>query len=329
MKILYFPPDGENVNGYTARFRNILSHYGNVNELYYKNIMMDVIKLNLFKYDVIFFNWLDSRLVNKEGRYSKFSIFKVLVRFALAKLVSKKTVFVRHNLFPHHTYGPDIDKVKNSVNFLEALCTYSIVHSPTCSTSKRYYVPHPLYQYPLLSIPYLEQKFEPNLFVFFGRIVKYKNLHDLITAFPTDKKLIIAGNYDDNDYVDYLKKLAGDNITISAGYISDDKARELLNRSQGVIISHSDVDMIVSGSFFYALTNHARVICVKSDFLSWAERQLGSECVICFNDLQNMTASLGEIPPRAEFTQQKLSQINYLFGDATIIESLDHVFSQE
>lgn len=329
MKILYFPPDGKNINGYTARFRNILTHYGSVNELFYKNIIKDILKLRFFKYDLIFFNWLDSRLINKNGRYSKFSILKVLVRYTLARLASKKIVFVKHNFYPHHTYIPDIDKVKKSVNFLESLCTYSIVHSPICTNKNRYYVPHPLYQYPILPAPFQKNIFEPNLYVFFGRIVKYKNLHDLIISFPCDKKLIIAGNYDDDEYVNYLKELAGDNITISEGYIADDKARELLDRSQGVIISHSDVDMIVSGSFFYALTNHARVICVKSEFLSWAESQLGPECVACFDNLRNLTASLDDVPPRIEFTQQKINKINDLFGDATIIKSLDYVFSQK
>lgn len=38
-------------------------------------------------------------------------------------------------------------------------------------------------------------------------------------------------------------------------YISDEKAKELLSTGAALIISHSDEDMIVSGSFFLRFDN--------------------------------------------------------------------------
>ncbi|HBQ2553448.1 TPA: hypothetical protein L7T53_005529, partial [Klebsiella variicola] len=123
------------------------------------------------------------------------------------------------------------------------------IHSPVVCGNKHHYIPHPLYIYPI--------KFTENSicssnddYYIFGRVVKYKKYEDVISAFPANKNLIIMGTCEDDEYKIMIQELCKNkkNVTFMPEYISDKRAKELLSKGAALIISHSDEDMIVSGS---------------------------------------------------------------------------------
>lgn len=65
------------------------------------------------------------------------------------------------------------------------------------------------------------------------------------------------GKCSDSTYLEELNILikAKNNIEILSEYISDEKAQELIMSSAGMLITHNDDDMIVSGSFFLCNIN--------------------------------------------------------------------------
>ncbi|MCZ9613180.1 hypothetical protein [Klebsiella pneumoniae] len=70
-------------------------------------------------------------------------------------------------------------------------------------------------------------------------------------AFPDNKKLIIAGGCEDREYLSFLEELIKNktNIIIKGYFLSDKDAENLIKGCNGLILSHSNEEMIVSGSF--------------------------------------------------------------------------------
>ncbi|HEI9848383.1 TPA: hypothetical protein SLN67_001372 [Serratia marcescens] len=318
MKILYYPKNN-GVNEYSNRFKTLLSKFGNIEGHTSKELLLSLTKFKFRKFDYAFVNWLESGLINKNGRISFYCLTKCYLKTWLFKLVSRRVVYVRHNFYPHAAVESDIKRARQYTDLLESLYDSVIVHSPVVSQDDKRYIPHPLYHSvipqgdvvpPLLS------------YVFFGRITKYKKLDQLIAAVPKSVKLTIAGSCDDAEYLNYLTGIAGDNIDVRAGFLSDDEAHLLINNSQGLIIAHSDSDMIVSGSFFYSLSSGVRVISVESDFLLWAEKELGRDIIVCFKDIASLGKGLSELKPRVRFDGKLNEVIGMNFSDETICNAL-------
>ncbi|OJT49837.1 hypothetical protein BSR04_00530, partial [Serratia plymuthica] len=92
--------------------------------------------------------------------------------------------------------------------------------------------------------------------------------------------------------------------------------------SQGLIICHADPDMIVSGSFFYALSVKSRVICVETDFLRWANNTFGDDVVVCFRDIDDLREQLGRLPLAKEFDHHIIELIKDNFGQVAVAEKI-------
>ncbi|WP_261413056.1 glycosyltransferase family protein [Serratia quinivorans] len=322
MKIAYYP-ENTGTNDYSNRFKHILSQFGEVEGVSFKSIVKRFTKFKFHRYDVIFINWLDSGIIDNQGKVRNSLMVKAILKIILFKIVAKKVIYVRHNLYPHGTQIEDSSRAKRYADFLMKISGMSVVHSPVAATVDMHYIPHPLYktdnefiQGELLSDD------KKDSFVFFGRINKYKKLEELITKFPLDKKLIIAGSYDDESYVEKLKSISSDNISILAGYIDDVTAEKLISSSQGLIICHADPDMIVSGSFFYALSVKSRIICVETDFLRWANNIFGDNVVVCFKDIDDLRDKISSLPPVKEFDHDVVKLIKDNFGQVVITEKI-------
>ncbi|HGZ1009161.1 TPA: hypothetical protein ACOKBR_005752, partial [Klebsiella pneumoniae] len=102
--------------------------------------------------------------------------------------------------------------------------------------------------------------------------------------------------------------------------ISDEKAKELLSTGAALIISHSDEDMIVSGSFFYGLTIGIKILAINTPFLGWASSVLQRDVIETFDDLDSMmhhikTAQKGQ---SSRYSFQSIEDVNKYFGDISI-----------
>lgn len=319
-KITYFPINS-GANSYPARMQNILSSIAEINKLDLKKLAMEILKFNLSKNDMIILNWVESDLIGKNGFFSIKGVFKVLLKFIIFKIKFEQVVFVRHNIYPHKTNKTIGSKAEWVVDVLERLCTSVIVHSPVHVKNGNIYIPHPLYEYPLCNNN--SNSIDNNLFIIFGRIVEYKKYEQVIEFFPEEQKLLIAGDCEDSNYLKKIQDLVSnnDNITVSPFFLSDEQAKELISSTAGMIISHADDDMIVSGSFFYGLTLGIKMFAVATPFLTWVEGILGEEVIQTFPDVKTLCEYIATKPLRKKISAEKISEINDLFSDEKIRET--------
>jgi hypothetical protein len=323
-RILYLPLATDNTNRYSDNMMEALSHFGPVSGFTVARGLKHALKGNVERADLILLNWLENEIVSKEGSLSSAGFAKCLLKILLSKIFARKVVYVRHNRYPHCTDIGHRVNVMRAVDFLEARCHASVVHSMMAVTERRLYVPHPLYKVEART-PLIEHNGE--YFVCFGRIMRYKNFEALVRCFPANRRLIIAGACGDAPYVAELRALASDNVDVRGGYIDEAEAQRLVGESAGVIICHAEHDVIVSGTFFYALSLGVKIYALKTDFSAWAKRELGERHVEIYEDIVQLTRALpatadagssSEIDPR----------VRRLFGDQAVRQALSAVLAR-
>ncbi|HCN3270896.1 TPA: hypothetical protein LZD73_006215, partial [Klebsiella michiganensis] len=202
-----------------------------------------------------------------------------------------------------------------------------VVHSPVYAKEGYEYIPHPLYRYPLVIDNKKIDNCDNNKFIIFGRILEYKKFEVIIESFPTEQQLLIVGHCEDYDYLNKIKALILEkkNITILPSYLDDTTAKELIRSTGGLIISHADDDMIVSGSFFYGLTIGIKMFAVSTPFLKWAEAQFGADIIETFPDVESLCKRINKRPIREHISNGTISDINNFFSDETIASSFSRL----
>jgi glycosyltransferase involved in cell wall biosynthesis len=326
IKIGYIPFE-KTENTYTERSIEILSRLGEVckapslgdfihNPLVYKPR----------SYDFIVVNWIENIIVNRKGNLSVFGIFKLILNILLIKLLSKKIIFVRHNNYPHNASPKKGPSVARIIDMVELFFDHSITHSGHNETKKRAYIPHPLYKH---SNAKKKQNFKFNdYFLIFGRILPYKKIEKLIECIQSDIKLVIAGSSPDKAYVEKLQRLAiKKEIKIIPEFISDEEAFSLAQESRGIVMTHNDCDMIVSGTFFYALSTGVPIYCLSTPFIEWAEKTQKVPGLHVSNDIPSLCNKLEfDITQPQNFSARDQEKIEQLFGDVAIENKLSEIF---
>ncbi|HBR6601074.1 TPA: hypothetical protein L9145_005518, partial [Klebsiella pneumoniae] len=254
-------------------------------------------------------------------------ISKILLKIFIFKLKFKKIIFVRHNIYPHKANKENSNKATKLVDKLEGLFDHKVVHSPVYTKDGYEYIPHPLYTYPLVIDNKNLVECDNNKFIIFGRILEYKKFEVIIESFPAEQELLIVGHCEDYGYLDKIKTLIREkkNITIFPSYLDDKEAKELINSTGGLIISHADEDMIVSGSFFYGLTIGVKMYAVSTPFLKWAEEQFGNDIIETFPDVVSLCKRIERRPIREHISNGTISDINSSFSDEAIASSFSRL----
>ena len=318
LDIAYAPADIESIT-YCSRIAENLAPLGNVQGVSLRNFALVLGRRAFRRLDIILLNWIENGLIDRWGRITIGRFARLALKMVLLRLCFRKVVFVRHNHFPHDTLEQDQGKARWMTDRIERLCHAAIVHSPTEVGPRRHYVPHPLYK--VTADRPTSPAAEP-YFIAFGRIVPYKRLKELIAKFPVDKRLVVAGVCDDPGYLVELRALAGDNVRFHADYLPDHEAQALVANSEGLIISHADRDMIVSASFFYAMSVGTRVLCLASPFLCWAQETLGPQVVRASPDVDTLCRVVSTAPANLPFDGITKDRIGSLFGDAAVRAAL-------
>ena len=245
----------------------------------------------------------------------------------LLKIRFKKLLYVKHNHYPHNIESKSINKIKYLMKIIVRFADFAVIHSPTEHNFT--YLPHPLYKYPLkLSPSAISPDFER--YIIFGRIARYKKIEDVIVAFPDNKKLIVAGGCEDKGYLSFLEGLIKDktNITIKGCFISDADAANLIKGCNGLILSHSNEDMIVSGIFFYSLTLGVKVYALQTPFLSWVGENVGNDVIQNFKNLHEMMDTIkNEQEANGSYGEESINKINELFSDKLIKETFERLLN--
>jgi glycosyltransferase involved in cell wall biosynthesis len=282
-------------NAYTTKMSEAFSTFGDVE---------DVPSIRTFsrapwrfarKFDVIVFNWIENKIVNKKGAWSGLGVLKLFSQILYGKLLAKRSIFVRHNNFPHAAGGVKGEQMRRFIDLLENAFDDCITHSGHNATAKRHYVPHPLYHPVDITVPPSSEHY----FVVFGRIERYKGVHDLIVGYTSEHRLVIAGPCHDAEYRAELEHLRiGRNVDLRIGFISEEDATSLVANSLGLVLSHSGRDMVATGSYFFAAGLGTPVIAIETPFLNWVVNDLGQPGVYIAsntNELMEFAAAAGRV----------------------------------
>lgn len=266
------------------------------------------------RYDWVIINWLENSLVDKRKKLTKRSITLFALKFLIYRLISKKIVFVRHNIYPHGLQKHDAKIATWITEQIIKLSSVTVVHSGHLAQGKIKYVPHPLYRLKLLPNGH-----ENDYHIVFGRIIEYKNIHTLLSSWD-NQRLIIAGLVEDPVYSERLKQIIQTrnltNVVLDTGFISDEDATRLVAESRGLIITHCDADMIVSGSFFFAASLGVPVFALTTPFFKWVVESKKYPGVYTFDTLGDLMDGMKNQPclNRSQISQAACN----LFGDDVV-----------
>ena len=288
----------------------------------------------LFKRDCIILNWLEN-LFRKNSRFSIYGACKFFLLLFFYRLVFKKVIYVRHNMYPHELNGLGAKAAKLLTSVAEKICSAKISHSEHMIEKGYTYIPHPLYE--------INDKFvgkhnispqdnKNNYYVIFGRISRYKKIEHVVDKWDVEIPLLVAGSCNDVKYLEYLKKKSeGKNVIFESRFIEENEAQRLVANSKGMILAHADPDMIVSGSFFYSVTLGTPVHAVEKPFLRWLNKEKSfaglyiyetpGELVRKLCHLQNSSSFNGETDRNNIRLQAEL-----LFGDAAVRNAWHDLF---
>lgn len=336
LRIAYLP-DEQLDNAYTLRMREILGTFGEV-ERYegVKAALLRLISAQPQRHDLVVANWIENALINPAtGRIAPLATLKLFLRTWLMTRFARQSAFVRHNAYPHAVRPGSARLAKRLVDALERMFDVVLTHSGAeASTSsrhrQRHYCPHPLYRIEragdadgddALSGFALPSRY----FLVFGRLVAHKRLEKLIAAFPAEHNLVIAGAVGDVDYVKYLLALRRSNCFVRPGFLSEARAQQLVAQADGVVISHAEADVVVSGTFFYTLSVGRPVYAVATPFLRWTQPRIDPALLHLADDLDGLCELIRQAqPPAISATAEATVQRE--FGDAAVRQALATAF---
>lgn len=322
LKILFCPDFDQ--NQYIENIYKIIESIDSVEITRVKNITPGLIKSGFKHYDVSVVHWLENWLVNEQNkRITWRSIMRFVVRFVTLKIISKKVIYVRHNIYPHSLSSKDGKVAQWFADVACRLADVCVIHSG--HLNKKYvYVPHPLYKFDhQVELP---QSAKLKQFVMFGRIIEYKAIDKVLQKWG-EAPLLVAGSVGSKEYVEQLGAIKAnrklDNVSIDARFLSNEEAQLIVASSRGLILAHCEDDMIVSGSFFFAASLGVPVLAIKSPFLTWLKSEFNYTGLFIFDDLKDMVHAINR-QAVDEVDRRKISmEAQNLFGDQTIKQTFE------
>lgn len=329
MKILFYPePDG--ANEYTSNMVANLEAVAGEPVHFSPNIKAIVLRpFKTFcfkKYDVAVINWLENNLRSEGDKLFAFGVLKFFVYILFFKLAATKTVYVRHNVYPHDIPSRQSKTARKIIDFAERLFDKKVSHSGHLVDEGYFYVPHPLYDTHtgLLTAKADDRQ---DYYLVFGRIARYKQLHKLIDNWPQSEKLLIAGPASDSAYVEELKTRAqGLDIEFDIRFLPNQDVDAIMSHASAIILSHAGDEMIVSGSFFHAISYGLPVIASEQAFLCWLKQDMQFSGLTLFSSMEALAALLKA--PITTSKQAVLNESDRLFGEQVVQASLTSLLNE-
>ncbi|MCB4770160.1 glycosyltransferase [Ancylobacter sp. Lp-2] len=220
---------------------------------------------------IVFINWEEQLF---SGATSAFSVRSLTTRYVRElrkyKEAGGRIAWMIHNAHPHSDlFTHHVTMMRQKIAAFADVILHQNVGSlryletvdSGIDAGKNYYLPHPSYlsAYDLRPSPESERK----SILIFGRLLPYKNLEWFIRFHELHMPkvpLTIAGQSDDADYVDFLRKAAAGNrkITILAERIEDHALQGLFDKARCVVLT--DHDTLNSGIAHLALQGGAVIV---------------------------------------------------------------------
>jgi glycosyltransferase involved in cell wall biosynthesis len=320
-------PFDSGVNLYAERLRANLSELGEVMPVGTPRERIARVFAREPSFDVVIAGWLENILLTESGRLSLLGLTKMIAGSLVLRAQARRIIYVRHNRYPHNARPEHARLLARLLDQFERLYDITLTHSPAETGPHRAYCPHPLYDTaqdePLLPC---DIDLAPGYFVVFGRIAPYKNIEALIAGFPSNQRLLVAGVVDDDAYAERLMQLRRPNITIAPGYLSESQAQSVLRRAAGVVVSHCAEDVIVTGSFFYAMTLGRPVYAVETPFLRAIQAQVGERVLRTAENIPQLCQLLSHVGRGNAASAAEWTAVRAAFSDAAICQQLTQIF---
>lgn len=328
LRIAFVPHTDVN-NAYVSRMQEILRGFGNVEQFMRPGqFLRELLRGRFRRYDATFFNWVENDFLTRQtGEISARNVAKVLVKTLVARVMSRRLVFVRHNVYPHALRAGQEERARQLIDWYERLFNVVLSHSGAHLVRGQRYCPHPLYRSvdeQGVDIERAMPGLPGDYFVMFGRAAPYKRIVETARDFPANRNLLIIGSVTDAAYGQQIAAIQRPNVFYRPGYIDDAVAQYLIRRSQGIVLAHAGENTVVSGSFFYAMSMPVPVLAVETPFLRWVQPQVGSDLLVLAPDLDRLLRLASDYQPPASSTGMQVRLLQ-AFGDAAITDAVQPV----
>ncbi len=323
IKIGYLPSDLK-ANTYIKENREILGRLGEVVKVPHpKDLLIQMLTQflktgSLVLYDILILNFRENAFRSNKNSISLIGSIEFFVSLLIHKLSCHKLIYVRHEIHPHNIQKKLATLSTKMIDLGQSIADKVVCLSPPyAKLNGCYYVPHPLYDIGYFLKKEVEKK---AYFIVFGRIERYKNIDKIIKYIDKGIELIVMGPCIDLKYLEELKKLAGDkNIIFEVGFQSEEHLQKIISSSSGVIITNDASSMLVSGSFFYAISCGARVYTLETLFMEWVKStSIGPYITVEPNVELLMKRIIHCVDIRTNERNDILQHAELLFGDAAV-----------
>jgi beta-1,4-mannosyltransferase len=321
INILFFPDFDQ--NQYTENLHRIIESIEGVNIQRDNRLPFGLLRHGFHHFDAVVVSWLENWLVDvKTKKLTLRTALRFLLRVMMLKFIGKKLIYVRHNIYPHALDSRYARLATRLTDFACWMSDATVVHSGHLGDTFQY-VPHPLYRF---EQPLAESEQTANAsLVMFGRIIEYKAIDKLLDIWPA-MPLLVTGSVGSKAYLEQLNdiKLKRNltEVVIDGRFLSNSEAQTIVATSRGLILAHSEDDMIVSGSFFFAASLGVPVYALKSPFLTWLKSEFNYAGLQVFDDLPSMVKTISAEEHAAMDRKQIAAQAQQLFGDAAIQQAM-------
>jgi hypothetical protein len=109
-----------------------------------------------------------------------------------------------------------------------------------------------------------------------------------------------------------------EHIKVVPRFVDDAEAQLIIRRARALVLSHADEDMIVSGSFFYAMSLGVPVFAVRTPFIDWVGPRVGEQLLTSEADLDNLCLRIAESDEATLDMPEADRIVEQLFGDGAV-----------
>lgn len=260
-KIKIFPKfQGE--NEYLLNLSHILKKNGDNVEfvgLPLKPLVKKV--LNREKSDILIINWLEDYPSLKKGFFAEAqATIRFIIALFAAKFYYRKVIWVRHNYQPHLSHSKICYTLFCKV--ISLISEKVVTHRPV-QEFKSQVISHPLYKKTetIVVVPFD--------YLIFGNIKPYKNIPLILQDWGPKHELKIIGKCKDeklDNEITTLIKYRLPNVIYENRFLEVEELNGLLSSATFVILGHEESSMIVSGTFYHAISYGANAVLKDSQY---------------------------------------------------------------
>lgn len=211
--------------------------------------------------DVLIINWLEDYPSLKKGFLAEaYGTLRFILTLLAANLHYREIVWVRHNYKPHLQHSKLCYRILCSVI---RLVSKKVVTHRQVTEFKSVVIAHPLYARTKVD------KVEPFDYLIFGNIKPYKNIPYILQNWDPNRELRIIGKCKNSELDHDISRLAAKKspkVTYENRFLEAEELNSLLSSVTFVILGHEEASMIVSGTFYHAISYGANVIMKDSQY---------------------------------------------------------------